>query len=138
MSMGFCGTIVLFAEDSETVLFRYSGENWNDFSDRRGSLKDLDGEILLCKTCLPEPIIHTRIRKTPSHHKKLVTKRIIQAFDVENAIENGYIEILKPCLSETSAGFGLDKLFFAKKLLWKVSQEYQECGMIPQKCVFYV
>lgn len=140
MSKGYCGRMELFAEDESTAIYRYCGENWNDEGETRGSWENMDGEILIQKRCLVEPEIHERIKKTPSHKKVLVTKRIVQSFDLGAAIRNGDIEILKPCTSEYShgVGLGIDRMYFAMKLLYKLFTEYQEQGKLPEKCSFIV
>ena len=140
MSIGYCGRIELFAEDDNTALYRYCGENWNDDSNTRGSWEDMDGEILIQKKCLVEPEIHTKLKKMPSGRKKLVSKRIVQPFDISAAIRSGDIQILKPCTSEYSQGLhiGIDRMYFAYTLLRKLFTEYQEQGKLPEKCSFIV
>lgn len=140
MSIGYCGRMELLVEDEEAVIYRYCGENWNDKGETRGSIENMDGEIIIYKKCLVEPEIHSKIKRTPSHRKVLVTKRIIQPFDLDEALRNGDIEILKPCTSEHSHGvrFGIDHMYFAMMLLRTLFTEYQEQGKLPEKCSFIV
>lgn len=140
MSIGYCGRMELFTEDNDTAIYRYCGENWNDESETRGNIEILDGEIIIYKKCLVEPEIHTKIKKTASHRKVLITKRVDQPFDLGEALRNRDIEILKPCTSEYSHGLhlGNDRMYFAIKLLYKLFTEYQEKGSLPEKCSFIV
>lgn len=140
MSIGYHGRMELFSEDKDSAIYRYGGENWNDESETRGSIDELDGEIIIYKKCLVEPKIHTRIKKTASHKKILVTKRVIQPFDLGESLNNGGIQIRKPCRSEYSHGLhlGIDQMYFAMQLLRKLFTEYQEQGKLPEKCSFVV
>ena len=140
MSKGYCGRMELFTEDNDTAIYRYCGENWNDEGQTRGNMEDLDGEIIIYKKCLVEPEIHTKIKKTASHKKVLIEKRVVQPFNLGEALRNGDIEILKPCTSEHSCGvhLGIERMYFATTLLRKLFTEYQEQGKLPEKCSFTV
>lgn len=140
MSKGYGGKMVLFEEDEEIAIYRYGGENLNDETDTRGSIKELDGEILIYKRCLVEAEIRTKIKKTANHKKILVTKRIPQPFDYGEAMRNGEIEILKPCKSEDSpvVGLGGKDYPFATKLLFRLFTVYQEEGKLPKEIYFFV
>ncbi|MGN0747612.1 MAG: hypothetical protein ACI4ML_13110 [Aristaeellaceae bacterium] len=117
MSIGYCGRMELFTEDNDAAIYRYCGENWNDHGETRGNIETPDGEILIKKKCLAD-----------------------QTFDLAEALRNGDIEILKPCASEYSHGLhlGIDRMYFAMKLLWILFTEYQEQGILPEKVSFIV
>lgn len=140
MSIGYCGRIELFTEDESSAIYRYCGENWNDDSETRGDIHILDGEIFINKRCLVEPEIHTKIKKSPSHRKIQVTKRIVQEVNIGAALSRGDIEIIKPCTGEYSKGrrTGPDRMYFALVLLRKVFEQYQKDGKLPGKCNFVV
>lgn len=138
MSLGYCGKMELFIEDEAAAIYRYAGEDLNDTTEVRGDIKVLTGEILIHKRCLVEPSIHSRVKRTALHRKTLITKRVIQPFDIEKALKNGDIEILKPCAGEKLQELGTPLPYFAIRLLHKLFTEYQENGALPEKCGFFI
>ncbi|MCD7774823.1 MAG: hypothetical protein LUH40_04500 [Clostridiales bacterium] len=131
----------LFVEDETAAIYLYCGEVVSDKSENCGSMCNLDGEIIIQKRCLVEPEIHTKLKKTAFHRKVVVTKRIVQPFDIEELLKTGDIEIVKPCTAEYSQGLyshSNHQSFFAKNLLRKLFIEYQETGTLPDKCSYYV
>lgn len=135
MSLGYLGKAKKIIEDETAVVYVYSGENLNDINSKRGDLDLYDGEISIQKSCLEEPEIHQKIKKTASHKKKLVVKRITHVVNVQQYIDSGEISI-KQCKNEFSRENCKTDYYIAVRLLGHIFEEYQLNGELPQAVEF--
>ena len=135
MSLGFCGIAEKYIEDSESILYLYSGENWNDEKSISGDMNLLDGEIIIQKSCLVEPEIHLKYKKSPSGRKKLVEKRILREVDIDNLINDRNVIISKTTKNEFEK-WGIQRPFLAYSLIHIIFDEYQINGVLPEKVSF--
>lgn len=116
MSLGYRGHIKLADKDTAIVLYRYCGENWNDHTESRGKINMLDGEIAINIAKLKAP------------------------FSLSEALQNGAVEIIKPCEAESTETMYSDftNLYFAGKLLYKVFEEFEKSGEWLNEDWFFV
>lgn len=77
-----------------TAIYRYCGVNLNDEGDTRGSLENMDGEIVIHKNCLAEPIIF-KSKKDGLSENVPDTNRHVQSINPDKALKNGDIQIKK-------------------------------------------
>lgn len=138
MSLGISGKCVIELEDEHTAIYSYAGwDSWlyegnHDINPR------MPGHFTIQKSCLEEPEIHSRIRRTPSGRKKLVEKKIIHYPDISAHLESGGVIIDELC--------GVDLLYariyrarypqIALTLIAKLFMEYMETGELPGKMGF--
>lgn len=131
MSLGYIGKAKKMDEDEKYVIYLYSGENWNDKNSESGDVDLLDGEILINKKCLEEPIIHTKIKK-----KKIYEKRIVHTVNIQKYIDDGEIVIQKKCKNEFHRSGYSEIDYFAYMLLNKIFEEYQKVGELLEEVSF--
>jgi len=131
MSKGYAGRLIVDTLDATRVIYKYACGNVNKGLDIYNvDIGNLDGMITIDKSCFVETEIHQKIKKMPSGKKKVVKRRIIIPVDYGKYIEEGLITIknASACWREIA---GID--FIALKLLFKLFNEYQNQGEIPEK-----
>lgn len=76
MSLGYAGHARLELEDAEIAIYSYTGEDWNvqDESTRK-TLESAIGQFTIDKSCLIEPEVHCRVRKSPTVGRSSSKKR---------------------------------------------------------------
>lgn len=131
MSYGFIGRAWLEAEDDETAIYSYSGEDINLHEADSVEKMKVAGSFIIRKSCLQEPEIHRRVRKMPNGRKKLVEKKIVISPNIGEAVNNGGIEIEKLCGIDELKSESIPKYAFA--LLWRIFDDYQRNGKLPKK-----
>lgn len=90
MSLGYAGHARLELEDAEIAIYSYTGEDWNvqDESARK-ALESAIGQFTIYKSCLIEPEVHCKVRKTPNGRKKLIEKKVVGHPDLSGLIDDG-------------------------------------------------
>lgn len=133
MSMGYAARLVKELEDEEYVLFKYASANASN-ENYAEMIKKLDGSIFVNKKCFVEPEIHMKRKKMPSGKVRVYEKRIPVSVEYERYIDEGMIKIenASGCWRTTE---GID--FMALKLLFKLFNEYQLAGSIPEKISWF-
>lgn len=136
MSLGYCGTCIKVMEDEKTVIYSYAGENHNDGGkSKSGDSLAQDGIIFINKCCLEEPEIHSKMKRTASGRKHLVTKRITHIPSICAHVRNSDIIIEKECKNafrrSTLDSIPLD--YIAYCLLIHIFLRYQEDGILPEQ-----
>lgn len=139
MSLGYCGMCLKVMEDDEAVVYSYAGENWNDGGkSKSGDSLLQDGIIFIYKRCLEEPEIHSKVRRTSSGRKKLITKRITHIPSICAHVNSGDIIVEKECKNAFQRplfeSMPLD--YIAYRLLIHIFTRYQEYGVLPEKEAF--
>lgn len=131
MSRGIGALAKKVLEDDETVIYEYGGYNLNE--PEYGNEKHiLDGSIIIRKSCFVEPEIHEKLKKMPSGHKKLITKRIPVSVDYGKMLEDGTVKVenCSNCWQTTETDLDMDVM--ACHILFYVFLRYQEEGEIPE------
>ena len=66
MSLGYAGHARLEAEDDETAIYSYAGEDWNvRDEDARSALEREEGQFTISKSCLIELAMHRKAERLP-------------------------------------------------------------------------
>lgn len=134
MSIGYCAYSRKILEDEKTIIYEYTCCNIG-VGDWEKAKKTYDGCIVVEKDAFVEPTVHEKIKKMSSGRKKLVTKRIHNAVDYSKLIKEGKIKI-ENCSGAWKMIDGIDCM--AWKLVRKMFDEYQDTGIISDKCLFAV
>lgn len=135
ISLGYCAKGVLFVEDKNSVIYLYSGENWNNSESKSGDINLLDGEIIIKKSSLIEPEIHKKIKRNSNGRKRLVEKIIPTEINVYELVQDGSVIIDKKSKNDFIKG-DVQLLYLAKKVIYEIFHEYQISGKIPDKVFF--
>lgn len=133
MSRGFAARLVKELEDKEYVLFKYASANASN-ENYAEMIEKLDGIILVNKKCFVEPEIHMKRKRMPSGKIKVFEKRIPVEVEYGRYIDEGLIKI------ENASGCWrtINEIdFMALKLLYKLFNEYQVKGNIPEKISWF-
>lgn len=135
MSMGIGARANIIFENGDTVVYEYGGYDLNEPKYRN---KDhIDGKITISKNCFVEPNIHERIRKMPGKRGKHVIKRIPVPVDYEKMLKTGLIQV-ENCSNcwKRSEDLCIDVMVY--KILFRIFNQYQEDGEIPEHIYYYV
>lgn len=136
MSMGIGGSAVKVLEDAETVIYEYGGYNLNE-PQFRNEKRVRDGSITIPKSCFAEPDIREKVKKMPNGRKKLVVKRIPVGVDFRKMIKDGLIEV-ENCGNCWQTFDEVDNADIAAiRILFKIFQEYQVNGEIPEHISYH-
>ena len=129
MSRGFGAAAVLEMQDEQTAVYRYGSYNWN-IEELCNPEHIMDGLIWIEKSALPEPEIHDKIKHLPNGKKKRMIKRIPRQLGAE-PLRTGQIKIENSrfCWRCTEEQYDL----MAVRLLYKISDEYQLTGSMPER-----
>lgn len=137
MSMGIGGFAVKVLEDAETVVYKYGGYNLNE-PQFRNEERVRDGSITISKSCFAEPDIREKVKKMPNGRKKLVVKRIPVGVDFRKMIKGGLIEV-ENCGNCWQTFDEVDNADIAAiRILFKILQEYQVNGEIPEHISYHI
>jgi len=110
MSLGYIGYCHKDLEDTQAIIYFYSGSNWNNPDNDSNYEKTYDGELFINKTVL----FHA---------------------DVNQGINSGEIEIIRPCKNRTN--FGSIKIdYLAYRLLHKILKHASNNGTFPESEAF--
>lgn len=134
MSMGHCGYADLQLCDRTMVIYMYCCYNLNNDNYKRFQSIE-DGELYIERDAFVEPEIHEKMKKTPSGRKKLVTKRIKKDVPLGELFEAGKIKVKNASGTWKTVKSGID--FMAFRLLFKLFNEYQETGKLPEHISWY-
>lgn len=138
MSRGYAGFCRIEAEDKQTAIYSYRGENWNLPKDVSAKLEAEEGMFTVDKSCFIEPEVRRRIKKVRGK-KKLVEKVIPVSVDVDALIEDGSISIDQLCgLDKRLKDKGDSLPYYIWMLLDCLFDRYQEEGEVPKVCGFVV
>ena len=135
MSKGYGASCRKVSEDSECVLYEYYAYNLND-EKLRNPDRIYDGTILIQRSCLVEPEIHTKLKRMPKGRKKTIEKRIPVEVELSECLSAGQIEITNSSFSWHFVSDNID--IMAIHLCRKVFREYQETSMLPETCGYHV
>jgi len=135
MSKGHCGHAHLVAIDDALLLYSYCAydlnrEGWQETKQAE------DGEIIIDRDALIEPEIHEKQKRLPSGRKITVVKRIRQDVPYEDLLRKEKIRIKNASGTWMTDTTGTDKV--ALHLVWKVFDEYQDTGIIPENPTWFV
>ena len=135
MSMGIGAWAHKILEDDSFVVYEYGGYNLNQ-PEYRNENRVCDGNITIPKNCFVEPEIHQKLRKMPSGRKKLVIKRIPVPVDYRKMLRSGLIETenCSHCWNR-SEDLHIDITIY--RILYRIFQQYQEDGQIPERVSFH-
>lgn len=137
MSLGYAGLCKKELEDDELVIYSYSGENWNDGGkSKNGDRLLYDGRFVICKDCLEEPEIHTKLKKMPSGRKKILEKRITHVPNIVEYVRDKRIVVEKECKNAFKRSPSIPIDYIAYMLLLSVFKRYQVDGCLPEKDSF--
>lgn len=129
MSLGYCAYCRSVSEDEQAILYEYTCFNIGEANWEK-SKETYDGNITIQKNAFVEPTIRQKIKKTPNGRKKLIVKRIRNEVNYQELLIAGKIRI-ENCSGTWKTVNGID--FMARRLVWKIFDEYQDTGVIPQK-----
>ena len=118
----------MLADDTLTV-YAYCCYNINN-DDYEYFQKKEDGELYIDRDAFVEPEIHEKMKKTASGRKKLIVKRIIRDVPFEKLFESGKIQVKNASGTWKTTVSGID--FMALQILFKMFDEYQETGKLPE------
>lgn len=135
MSMGYGASCRKVSEDSESILYEYYVYNLSD-EKLRNPDRIYDGTILIQKSCLVEPEVHTKLKRMPNGRKKTIEKRIPVEIDLSEYLSAGQIEIINSSFAWHFISDNVD--IMAIRLCRKVFREYQETSMLPETCGYHV
>ncbi len=135
MSLGYGGWCYIDAQDEQTVIYRYGTYNLND-TKFRNKEHICDGMITIDKNSLVEPEIHEKIKRFPNGKKKLIVKRISVDVPYEELFKNKKIEIENSNNCWETMAHGYD--FMALRLVFKIFNDYQENGVLPEHISYNV
>lgn len=129
MSMGYGGYMDLVANDSTTLMYTYCCYNVSndDYKKYKGLA---DGEIVILRNALVEPEIHSKLKKMPSGHKRIVEKRVRQEVPWADLLTSGMIIVKNASGTWCTNSAGIDIMAF--KMLFKLFNSYQDTGEIPE------
>lgn len=132
MSLGYVGHAQLEVEDTEIAIYSYTGENWNVQDEAiRKRLASTIGQLTIDKSCLIEPELHSKVRKTPNGRKKLVEKIIVRHPDISELISDGSIVVDGLCGVDAEASDYRPRIYM--RLLRIIFESYQLNGRLPEK-----
>ena len=129
MSRGFGGYMDLVANDSTTLMYTYCCYNVNN-DDYKKYMGLADGEIVISRDALVEPDIHSKLKKMPSGRKRIIEKRVRQDVPWEDLFSNGRVTVKNASGTWQTNSAGVDIMAF--KMLFKLFNEYQDTGEIPE------
>ena len=129
MSRGYGGDMDLVADDSTTLMYTYCCYNVNNDNYKK-YMGLADGEIVIFRNALIEPEIHSKIKKLPGGHKRIVEKRVKRDVSWEDLF------ICRRVIVKNASGTWFTTLegidFIALKMLFKLFSEYQRTGEVPK------
>lgn len=129
MSMGYGGYANLQQYDDTLVVYLYCCYNINN-DDYKHFMKIEDGEMYIERDAFVEPEIHEKVRKMASGRKKLIAKRIKKNVPFNELFETGKIKVKNASGTWRTTESGID--IMALKILFKMFNEYQETGELPE------
>ena len=135
MSKGYCGYAHLIGTDDSQLLYSYYSRNLNLESSKSQQIIE-DGEICIIRSSLVEPKIHKKIKHLPSGKKENVTKRVRQEIPIYSLLKAGKIKIQNSSGTWETDEEGND--IVAINLSWKVFEEYQDKGTIPEHLTWII
>ncbi|SDZ95960.1 hypothetical protein SAMN02745687_01218 [Lachnospiraceae bacterium NK3A20] len=133
MSMGYCGYADLQDSDETMVVYLYCCYNANDDYERFMQIED--GELYIERDAFVEPEIHEKIKKSPSGRKRLIEKRIKKDIPFGDLLNSGKIKVKNASGTWKTLAYGID--FMAYNILFKLFDEYQETGVLPDHISWY-
>lgn len=104
--------------------YNVNNDNWQEMQ------RTEDGEIYIDRESLIEPEIHQKLKRMPDGRKKIVEKRIPREFSLAALLESEQITIKNASGTWRNTQEGIDMM--ACKMLFKMFNEYQETGVIPE------
>lgn len=129
MSMGYGGYADLQQSDDTLVVYLYCCYNVNN-DNYKHFMKFKDGELYIERDAFVEPEIHEKIKKTAFGRKKLVVKRVKRDVPIGELFEAGKIKVKNASGTWKTTESGID--IMALKILYKMFDEYQKTGEIPE------
>ena len=129
MSLGNIIYASKYLEDDEVVIYHYSGVlgntvNWYEKANKIKELYISDGEFIICKECINEPIIRKKTKRLPNGKKKIITKKIFTDIKSDEYINDKKIILIRPCLYETA------DLGIFRRIVYAILYKYQEEGYL--------
>lgn len=134
MSIGYGGYAHLVGADQNLVIYSYCCYNVN-LPDYKRFMETEDGELYIDRDAFVEPEIHQKTVRTASGRKKTVIKRIKRDVPFDELFENRKIKVKNASGMWRTAGSGVD--IMALKILFKLFNEYQEKGTLPEVISWY-
>lgn len=131
MSLGYVGHARLEAEDTEIVIYSYTGENWNVQDEAvRKRLESAVGQLTIDKSCLIEPELRSKVKKMSNGRKKLAEKKIVRLPDISELISDGSIVVDELCGIDAEASDYRPCIYM--RLLRIIFESYQLNGRLPE------
>lgn len=129
MSLGYSARARKVIEDKKIILYEYNCYNIGKF-DWQDALETFDGSILIEKDAFPNLVADGEIKEISNDRKNTIDiQKTEEKIDFQKLFHNEKIKI-KNCSHTWKAYDGYD--FMALKLLWKIFNEYQNNGIIPE------
>lgn len=129
MSIGFGGHANLVAYDDHMIIYAYACYDINN-KEYRKYMEFFDGEIIILREALVEPEIHRKLKRMKSGRKRIVEKRVRQDVPYESLYASGKITVKNASGTWHTYESGFD--FIAHRLIFKIFDEYQNTGEIPE------
>lgn len=135
LSIGIGGKAKIVLEDDQYVIYDYSGYNLN-VPEHMNSENVRDGFITIQKNCFVEPDIHEKVKKWPSGRKELISKRVHVQVPFDEFFSQGFIKVenCRHCWEKRDDGVDV----IAMHILFKIFDDYQESGKIPEWINYFV
>lgn len=130
VSIGYGGYAHLVQADETLVIYTCCCYNVN-LPDYKRFMEIEDGELYIDRDAFVEPEIHKKIKKTSSGKKKKITKRILRDVPLGELFETKKIRVKNASGTWKTMESGIDMM--ACKILFKMFNEYQEAGKLPDK-----
>lgn len=134
MSIGYGGYAHLVQADDTLVIYTYCCYNVN-LPDYKHFMEMEDGELYIDRDAFVEPEIHEKTVRTASGRKKTVIKRVKRDVPFDELFENRKIKGKNASGTWKTAESGED--IMARKILFKLFNEYQEKGSFPETISWY-
>ena len=137
MSMGEGGYARLINNDGVWITYAYLPYSLNiDAVKENYSNHDhLDGVISIKISSLVEPEIHEKIKRWPSGRKEKIIKRVKNDVNYTELLDNGLIKVKNSKYSFKVLPIDIDSI--AMKLIFKIFNQYQETGVIPESLAIH-
>lgn len=138
MSLGYVGRCRLEAEDENTAIYSYTGENWNIPEELASELEGIEGSFVISKRSLEEPEIHVKKQRVGKGKNRVVEKVITHTPDISKHLSDGDITIESLCgvdrMESDETGTDLPRV--VRHLLHHVYEHYMKEGALPAKDAF--
>lgn len=134
MSIGTGGYAELMVRDETALIYQYTCYNLNTANWKKHK-ESLDGELLIQRAALIEPILRVKQMRSPSGRKRRVVRRIRQEIPLEELLASGKVTVQNASGTWMTTEAGID--IAALRLIERVFYLYQDNGTVPEQVFFY-